>query len=175
MPILWLGCNLPPQTKQPLPEEVFLFPPDCGLSGSGQQRGSQLGQYHHSVVAWTPLIGHENVTRTCGGTQGGELCDKRSRAQFTLDESQPCVHEAQTHTQREQGKDGPRHEGPHSLCQEKQGRKQSQLSQVCKRTPARLSSRLLLATQEVWIQRVLLLRSPKADRYKCPGCKSRGD
>lgn len=71
MPILRLGCNLPPQTKQPLPEEVFLFPPDCGLSGSGQQRGSQLGQYYHSFVARTPLIGHENVTRTCGGTQGG--------------------------------------------------------------------------------------------------------
>lgn len=156
MPALQLGCNLPPHSKQSLPEEVFSFPPDCGLSGSGQQWGSQLGLYHHSVTARAPLIGCENATRTWGG-QGGELCGKRSRAQFTLAELQPCVHVAHAPTQREPREDRPLHEGPsiaylwpHSLCQGKHGRKRSQLSQVCKRPPLRLSSRLLLATQEVW-------------------------
>lgn len=171
MPVLRLGCNLPPQTKQPLPEEVFLLPPDCGLSGSGQQWGSQLGQYHHSVVARTPLIGHENVTRTCGGTQGGELCDKRSWAQFTLaDELQPCVHEAQAHTQRETRK-----EGPHSLCQEKHG---GSSPSCCKCAKGHLSDCLpgfCWPHRKSELQRVLLLRSPKADRYKCPRSKSTGD
>lgn len=36
-PVLQLGYNLRPTLSSPAPrQEVFPFPPDCGLSGSGQ-------------------------------------------------------------------------------------------------------------------------------------------
>lgn len=53
--------------------------------------GLLLGLHHHSVMA--------GATGHVGETQGGELCDKRSRGHFTLaDALQPRVHGAHVRT-----------------------------------------------------------------------------
>lgn len=102
------------------------------------------------------------------GDTGRELCDKRSRAQFTLaDELQPCVHEAQAHTQRESRK-----EGPHSLCQEKHGGSSPSCRKCAKGHLSDCLPGFCWPHRKSGLQRVLLLRSPKADRYKCPRSKS---
>lgn len=41
------------------------------------------------------------------GGGGGELCDERSRRQFTLDALQPSVHGVHAHSQREPGRQAP--------------------------------------------------------------------
>lgn len=68
------------------------FPPDCGSLRGWSAWSSHLGLYLHSEMA--------GATGHVGETQGGELCDERSRRQFTLaDALQPSAHGVHAHSQ----------------------------------------------------------------------------
>lgn len=103
------------------------------------------GLHHHSVMA--------GATGHVGETQGGELCDKRSRRHFTLaDALQPCVHgtRVHTHTQRE-----PLHSSGHKCVERTFWNGMPQASVATQESPC--------------LREVLMLRSPKADRHNSKG------
>lgn len=87
------------------------------------------------------------ATGHVGETQGGELCDKRSRRQFTLaDALQPGVQAAQS---------------------ESQGRQAAALQLVQVFTPLEWNAPgLLWPHRKVLASESLMLRSPKTDRHQ---------
>lgn len=94
-PVLQMAYSLPPRLGSPAPlEEAFPFHLTVASLMGGQQWSSHLGLYLHSEMAGA--TGHR------GETQGGELCDERSRRHFTLAEAlQPGVHGVHAHSQHE--------------------------------------------------------------------------